>query len=144
VGNILRGDDAFGPELAARLRGMAGLSCIDAGTTPENQTGAVVRLGPEAVLIADAVHLGLEPGAMAVLGREEIIRYAGLSTHDMSPALFMERLEEAAGCEVMMIAVQPESLEFGTGMSGPVADSLEALAECAADLLRPGEPSPSR
>lgn len=128
VGNVLRGDDGFGPEIVGLLQGTPGLVCIDAGTTPENQIGATARHSPDLVLIADAVHLGLEAGSCALLDRNEIVRFSGLGTHDASPALFMERLEEATGAEVSMLAVQPSKLDFGSPLSDPVRSAMEELA----------------
>jgi hydrogenase maturation protease HycI len=128
VGNVLRGDDGFGPGIVGLLLGTPGLVCIDAGTTPENQIGSAARHRPDAVLIADAVHLGLEAGSCAMLGRNEIVRFSGLGTHDASPALFMERLEEATRAEVSMLAIQPKGLDFGSSLSDPVRGALEELA----------------
>jgi len=135
IGNILRGDDAFGPELVSRL-GDSPLALIDAGTTPENQIGPAARLGPRTVLLADAVLMESEPGTCRLLGRDEILSDTGFTTHDQSPALFMERLEKDTGAEVLMLAVQPERLEFGAPLSARVEETLEALAA----LLR-GAPS---
>jgi hydrogenase 3 maturation protease len=144
VGNVLRGDDAFGPELAGMLAGKTELVCIDAGTTPENQIGAAARHHPQTILIADAVHLGLDAGACAILEGNEIARFTGLGTHDASPALFLERLQDATGASVRMLAVQPLSLDFGGLLSDPVRLTMRGLASLLEDCFRPGSTSPSR
>ncbi len=128
VGNILRGDDAFGPELVNRLRNSS-FPCIDAGTTPENQIGASAKHCPSIILIVDAVHMELEPGACRILERDEILANTGFTTHDLSPVMFMERLEETTGARVMMLAVQPEQLGFGAPVSVPVQAILEELED---------------
>ena len=123
MGNILLGDDGIGPELIAVLAA-SGCRTVDAGTVPENHIGAVSRMKPSTVVIVDAVHLGREPGAVELLGREDILSGAGFSTHSLSPVLVMERLEAETGAEVLMFAVQPGSLEFGTPLSPPLATLL--------------------
>jgi hydrogenase 3 maturation protease len=63
MGNILLGDDGFGPELGAGLSAL-GFTVIDAGTVPENHIGAVARKQPRTVILLDAVHLGREPASI--------------------------------------------------------------------------------
>jgi hydrogenase 3 maturation protease len=127
IGNILRGDDALGPELIERLRDTS-LELIDAGTTPENQVGSAARRNPTTVVLVDAVHMEEEPGTCRLLSRDRILEDTGFTTHDLSPALFMERLEAETGASVMMLAVQPAMLAFGAPMSEPVEKTLEDLA----------------
>jgi len=128
MGNILLGDDGIGPEMAALLA-EHGYVTVDAGTVPENHIGAVARLQPSTVVLIDAVHLGREPGAVELLGREEILSGVGFSTHSLSPVLVMERLEQETGAEVVMLAIQPGSLEFGTPLTQPLADLLRDVGK---------------
>ncbi|MEN8209519.1 MAG: hydrogenase 3 maturation endopeptidase HyCI [Candidatus Fermentibacteria bacterium] len=132
IGNILRGDDGIGPELLARLAGK-GMSTVDAGTAPENYIRPVARLTPDTVVIVDAVSMDREPGAVELLDRSEIMENTGFTTHTLSPVLVMERLEEETGARVVMLAIQPGTLEFGAPMSSEVDSLLEVLP----DLLTP-------
>ena len=127
MGNILRGDDAFGPELIARLREDTDAVCIDAGTAPENYAGKVIKEDPDTVIIIDAAHLGLKPGEYEVLDKKEIAK-SGLTTHDLSPQMFIGFLEEQVRADIYMLAVQPENVAFGEEMSGPVKEALSQLA----------------
>lgn len=126
IGNILRGDDAIGPELVAALQRM-GMRTVDAGTVPENYIGSVARLDPDTVIIIDAVHLDRCPGSIELLTRLDLGGGIGFTTHTLSPVLVMERLEEETGAEVMLLAVQPGTLDFGAPLSGQVARVLETL-----------------
>lgn len=126
IGNILRGDDGIGPELVARLS-EKGLCTVDAGTVPENYIRPVARHDPDTVVIVDAVHLDMEPGSVELLDRSEIIGNTGFTTHTLSPVLVMERLEEETGARVVMLAIQPATLEFGAPLSPEVAILLEVL-----------------
>jgi hydrogenase 3 maturation protease len=127
MGNILLGDDGTGPELAAGLSAL-GYAVIDAGTVPENHIGAVAKRNPRTVILLDAVHLGREPGAVELLDRQAILDGTGFSTHHLSPALVMERLEAETGAEVLMLAIQPATLEMGAPLSPPVAAVLGDVA----------------
>lgn len=128
IGNILRGDDGIGPELVARLS-EKGMCTVDAGTVPENHIRSVARLEPDTVIIVDAVHLDREPGAVELLDRNDIKGGTGFTTHSLSPVLVMERLEEETGAGVFLLAIQPESIEFGAPLSPEVANLLEVLPD---------------
>jgi hydrogenase maturation protease len=123
MGNILLGDDGVGPEMAQCLS-EAGFSTVDAGTVPENHIGVVAKRKPRTVILLDAVHLGREPGMVELLDRQAILDATGFTTHNMSPVMVMERLESETGAEVLMLAVQPASLEMGAPLSPPVAAAL--------------------
>lgn len=131
IGNILRGDDGIGPELVAKLS-KKGLCTVDAGTVPENYIRPVARLEPDTVVIVDAVHLDREPGAVELLDRSEIMGNTGFTTHTLSPVLVMERLEEETGARIVMLAIQPGTLEFGAPLSPEVALLLETLPDLLA------------
>lgn len=128
VGNILRGDDGFGPALVEQLNGKVQATCIDAGTAPENHMGVIARAKPDTVLLIDAAHLKMRPGAYDILEKEDIAR-CGLTTHDISPRMLMEYLEKETQAHICMLAVQPARVAFGTAMSGRVAKALDELSE---------------
>jgi hydrogenase 3 maturation protease len=127
VGNILRGDDAFGPALVETLKNDTEAICIDAGSAPENYTGKIKKEKPDTIVIADAVHLGRSPGEWDILGKDDIAR-SGFTTHDLSPVMFIEYLEEETGADIYMLAVQPGNISFGEEMSGSVKKALEEIA----------------
>jgi len=128
IGNILRGDDGIGPELVTRLS-EKGLCTVNAGTVPENYIRPVARHYPDTVVIVDAVHLDSDPGAVELLERSEIMENTGFTTHTLSPVLVMERLEEETGARVVMLAIQPGTIEFGAPLSKAVARLLEVLPD---------------
>ena len=43
IGNILKGDDGFGPALVHELEGKVPITCIDAGPAPENYAGKIIK-----------------------------------------------------------------------------------------------------
>jgi len=126
IGNILRGDDGIGSELAVRLA-EKGFSAVDAGTVPENYVRTIARLCPDTIVIIDAVHLDAEPGSVELLEKSDIERGISFTTHSLSPVMVMERLEEETNASVFILAIQPERIEFGVPLTSSVADLLEIL-----------------
>jgi len=128
IGNILRGDDAVGPELTGRLSRM-GMRTVDAGSVPENYIGSVARLKPDTVVLIDAVHLDRRPGSVELLEKSDLAGGVGFTTHTLSPVLVMERLEEETGASVLLLAIQPKRLDFGAPLSEEMETVLTQLPE---------------
>ena len=127
IGNPLRGDGGFGPRLVEEVRGKIEAVCIDAGSAPESYTGKIARETPDTILLVDAVHLNKKPGEFSLLKKEEILK-SGFSTHDMSPNLFIEYLEQQTRAAIYLLGVQPTDISFGAEMSEPVKDAITELA----------------
>ena len=134
IGNPLRGDDGFGPYLVELLRDRIKAVCIDAGTAPESYIGKIIKEEPDTVLIVDAVHLGLTAGEFRVMKGSEIVR-SGFTTHDLSPRMFMDHLEQGTRAHIYMLGVQPQSVHFGAEMSEPVKGTTEKLVAAIMEVL---------
>jgi hydrogenase maturation protease len=126
VGHVLRGDDGLGPRLVARLKKRLAAPCIDAGASLERYLGRILRLEPDTVLLADAVHLGLEPGAWRILEPAELLA-GGLSTHDLSLSFHLEELAGRLPGKIYLLGVQPRWLTLGRGLSAEVRSTLRDL-----------------
>jgi len=83
----------------------------------------------------DAVDLGAEPGAVAMLEREQVATYAP-TTHRMPLSLVMEVVQRRTGADVFLIAVQPLTLAYGAKVSPEVSATVEVLAAVLSELLR--------
>ena len=130
VGNMLRGDDGFGPMLARALE-ERGLPALDGGPAPENLTGPILRAEPDVLLLADAADFGAEPGALRLVDPGELDTGSG-STHDPGFDLLLDYLGRNREMEVALVAVQPATLEFGAVMSGPVEEAVDLVVEVIA------------
>ena len=126
IGNKLRSDDGFGPILIARLKGGKDIHLIDAGTAPESFLGPIINSKPEVVIILDVADSGSEPGRIDILNKDDILKI-GFSTHDASPSMFIEFLENSLNADIYMVAVQPKSLEFGEVLSKEVEEAINKL-----------------
>jgi hydrogenase 3 maturation protease len=131
VGNAMRGDDGFGPAVAARLAGAVVAPVLDGGSAPENLAGVLRRAAPEVLLVLDAADFGGAPGELRLLAANELAA-GGPSTHAASLAMLFDYLRAGCGTESRVLAVQAGSLTLGDGLSAPVS----AAAERAAAMLR--------
>ncbi len=134
VGNIMRGDDGFGPALIENLSRPSGRAestrkfiFIDAGSAPENYLGKIIKEKPDTVLIVDAVHLNLSPGKYELLKKAEIAN-CGLTTHDISPGLFIDFLEKETDADIYFLGLQPKNITLGDDMSVEVKKSVIELS----------------
>jgi len=123
VGNTLRADDSFGPTLVERLKNDTDIVCIDVGVSPENYASKIAKETPDTILIADAVHMGLKPGEYNILEPSEIVK-SGLTTHDISPKMFLDYLQSQTKANIYMLGIQPENLSFDQKMSASIEDAL--------------------
>ena len=126
VGNPSRGDDALGPELAARLEAAA-LPGVEVITEFQLQVENALDLeGRERVIFVDAGTDTKDPFEL----REARAVAAFLHTsHAISPESVLatyERLHGAPAPEAWVLCVPGESFELGAPLSGTVACRVEA------------------
>ncbi|NQT32444.1 MAG: hydrogenase 3 maturation endopeptidase HyCI [Candidatus Omnitrophica bacterium] len=128
IGNVLKGDDALGPALIEKIKDEVDAVCIDAGSTPENYIGKIIKLQPDVVLLVDACHIERSPGEHEILTKDDILK-TGFTTHDLSPVMFIEHLESETKADIYLLAVQPEGVAFGDEMSDSVKKAIEEIAD---------------
>jgi len=129
IGNRLRGDDAVGSMVIDELRGTVEAELFDGESVPESYIEPIARVKPRRILIVDACAFGGEPGEFRLFDRTALARLAqgSISTHTLPLSLFIELVREQTGAEVWLLGVQPLQLEFGTGLSVPVAQALPQI-----------------
>jgi len=129
VGNVLRGDDGFGPELVKNLTGRTKATLLDGGETPEDLLDQIVRMAPARLVIADAVALGGMPGDAALLESDQLGKRIAVSTHNLSLLMFIKYLKEKLPeVDIKILGVQPRSIDFGKGLSTEVRKTIDNLA----------------
>ena len=143
LGNVLLGDDGFGPLVVERFRCEydhdASVEVLDLGTPGLDL--APYLYCKELVLIADAVHSNDKPGALslysetALLDRQAVLH---LTAHDpgVGQCLAHLKLNGHAPSEVFILGVVPECLALGSGISPSVLAAVPAAVETIAALLR--------
>ena len=138
VGNSMRGDDGFGPAVAARLGNRP--EVIDAGTTPENELPRVARRSPRTVLVVDAVHFDGRPGELRLV-RPEDLRSDDLSTHAGSLDLCARFIKEACGARTVLLAAQPVGVGLGSAISAPLQEAVDQAVALIRTVLEDQRPA---
>jgi hydrogenase 3 maturation protease len=131
VGNEMNGDDGAGVcavrELAAMLPGASDVLLIDAGTAPESYTGPLRRFEPDLIIEIDAADQHMAAGATSWIDWREADGLSA-STHTLPPSVLATFLTTELGCPLLLIGVQPATLEIGSGLSPAVAAAVRELA----------------
>lgn len=114
------------------------LFVLDCGSTPENYIQPVADKDPVRILVVDCCDYRAKPGEFRLFSRSEIaeLSYGLLSTHTLPLALFVEMLTLSTNATVELLGVQPQGIEFGTGLSEPVRRALPALLQFIRDWTR--------
>jgi len=144
VGSDMRGDDAFGPSVAATLKNRlqrADLSersilIIDGGSAPENMTGDIRRFKPTHLVLLDAADMSMEPGAIGVYSSSEIVGMS-FSTHRLPLSMLVEYLRQDCQFEAILVAVQPATLSFGAPISEAVKTAITNTADAIEEAIMP-------
>jgi hydrogenase maturation protease len=135
VGNVLRGDDGFGPAVAERLTGLP-----DGTEVVETGIGGIALLqellaGCDGLVLIDAVDRGAEPGTVFVIQPEVLDGEHVPDVHLANPerVLTMAKAMGALPERVMIIGCQPAEVdELEQGLS----PSVERAVEVAADRVK--------
>jgi hydrogenase maturation protease len=152
LGNVLMGDDAFGPWVIQVL--LAGhvfpeaVSVQDLGTPGLDLAPWVTDL--EALVLVDTVRAPAPPGTLRLYRRDDILRHppqTRLSPHDpgLKEALLTAEFAGRAPREVLLVGAVPERTEMGVGLSEPVRRAVQPAAEeVLRELERLGRPASRR
>jgi hydrogenase 3 maturation protease len=142
VGNPLCGDDAAGCRVANKLKETPCLRVIVAEEVPENYFGMVMKMKPDTVVFVDAVELGMPPGAIAVVEKDELAGHLP-TTHRMPLSILMSLLARETGADVFLLAVQPSATGFGKEVSHEVEMTSSLLATAIEKVSLPDRESVS-
>lgn len=142
LGNVLMGDDAFGPyvirELQARYAFPAEVELQDLGTPGIDLTARLVGL--DAVIVVDTVKSAGAAGELRTYRRDEVLRHAPqprLSPHDPSlkEALLMAEFAGGGPRELLLVGAVPQSVATGVGLQAPVRAAVEGAVAAVVDEL---------
>ncbi len=130
IGSELRADDFIGCYVSERVKtGKADV--YSSGTTPEN---FVFASRYSHVILIDAAHFSETPGAIGYFEEPEIL--GERDTHKAT-TLFMKYLKNS-GCKTLLIAIEPENLEFEGKMSEKVKRAGERVVKELEEALHAG------
>ena len=137
IGNILKGDDAVGPVVCEHLRGAKiSADVIDTGTVPENYIQPIIKKAPRNLLLVDAIDFGAEPGTIKVFETEQLNSLA-ISTHTLSPRLFIDVIRQNIKLDVYIIGIQPVHTQLGQPVSEQCGSAIHRLSDFLIEVFPP-------
>ena len=137
IGNILKGDDGAGPLVCEQLKA-AKISAepIDAGTVPENYIRRIIKKAPRTMLIIDAIDFGAEAGTIKIFEPQQLDSHV-ISTHTLSPRLFVDIIGRSIRVDVYFIGIQPAQTQLGQSVSAVVSRAIERLTGVLTEVFPP-------
>jgi len=146
LGNVLMGDDAFGPWVVQTL--LAGYEFPD-GVSVEDLGTPGLDLMPylndlEALVLVDTVRSEAPPGTLCLYRRDEILRHspqARLSPHDpgVKEALLTAEFAGQGPREVLLVGAVPADAAMGVRLSPALREAVPlAVSEVLRELERLG------
>ncbi len=141
LGSEYRCDDGAGPLVAARaVESAGGGEDIGPLTDPLDLLGAWD--GAALAIVVDAVRSGRPPGTVSVFeltqaDGTDVVTPAPVSTHGIGLAgvLSLARMTGTAPARVVLVGIEGERFERGTGLSPPVEAALSPAVRRVVELL---------
>lgn len=135
IGNSLKGDDGAGPLVCEQLRDeKIGTELIDAGTAPENYIEPIIKKSPENLVVIDAIDFGGASGETGVFKPEQLSSLV-VSTHTLSPRLFVDMICKRIKVDVYFVGIQPAQTQLGQPMSKEVSLAVKLLTQKLTDIF---------
>lgn len=137
-GNVLIGDDGFGPAVAQRLRENFtipdGVCVLDVGSSVREILFDTIlsERKPSKIVIVDAMDCGRRPGELFWLDIDALpkIKLDDFSMHQIPTSNLLRELRNLCGIEVIVMACQVSggTGEVNPGLSGPVGKAVHEAA----------------
>ncbi len=140
IGNELNGDDAAGviavQQINKNVHPSPNHLIIIGGLAPENYLGKITEFGPDVVILVDAADLENPPGTITLLPWDLTTGFSA-STHTLPPYVMAEYLTTAISCQVFIIGIQPQQVEFTTPLSPVIEEAVKEITGEFIKLLSP-------
>ena len=104
------------------------------GTAPENLTGPVKDFKATHVIMIDSADMGKKPGEVHLFNPEKI-EGVSFCTHSLPINILASYLVEFLNCQIIMIGIQPKTIEFGRPVSKEVAKSIKYTVSAVKDAI---------
>ncbi len=136
VGQILKGDDGAGSLICQQLQNKISAEVIDAATVPENYIQPIIKKAPQNIIVIDAVDFAAPPGTIKIFEPKQLDSIV-LSTHALSPHLFVDMIKNQIEVEVCFIGIQPAQIGLGQPVSAEITKAVQSLVDILADIFPP-------
>lgn len=147
-GNILFGDDGFGPLVAEELRKNYNLpenaGVINAGSSVRNILFdiALSEKKPDKIIIIDAIDAGKTPGEIFELPIDEIPekKIDDFSMHQLPTSNLLKELKDFCKVDIVIIACQVENIpeEVTASISKKITDAIPEVCKRITEMIKNG------
>ena len=141
VGSELRADDIAGilaaqeiEKASKQISGSIDFKVFLGYTAPENLSGELKKYAPSHVLIIDTADIGKKPGEVAVFTPEDSGGIS-FSTHKLPIKVLAQYLTQSMDCRIIIIGIQPKTLDFGKDVSKEVSATIKAISKEIKDVM---------
>lgn len=143
IGNIMMKDDGIGPLVISKLKEIenipSDIDLIDEGAGGMRIIHDIE--GYDRILIIDAADFGGGPGEYKLFRPEDVEtmkQISGRSLHEMDliKTLELAGLTGGAPDDIIIMAIQPEAVEMGEGISESLMDRMDDYFEAVISTIR--------
>ena len=141
IGNIFRGDDGFGVEVAQRLTPQAlghGVDVGDFGTRGVHLAYEIASGKYDEVILVDAAPRGGVPGTLYAIEPEiDDVTPDAADAHSLTPATLLAWVRRIGGGNphVVVIGCEPGCLDESVGLSVPVTSAIDGAIEMVREMV---------
>ena len=131
IGNPIRRDDFVGVKIVQDLQGKVSknVRLLECETVPESFMQEIVSLKPSHVLLIDAAFIGLKAGETRLVFPEQVADFPAITTHVLPMRIFCEYIAKMADSKIALLLIEPESTEFGEGLTPMVKAAAEIITK---------------
>jgi hydrogenase 3 maturation protease len=138
IGNLIRSDDFVGVKIVQDLQGKVSerVYLIECETVPESCLQPILEFNPTHVILIDAAIIGLKPGESRLIDPEKVAAFPAISTHMLPLRIFCDYVTRATNAKIALLLIEPESVEFGEGLTPEVEAAAERIVKMLLELLQ--------
>jgi len=112
IGNLLRQDDGAGVFISTRIKETEHIKVVTPEVSIENYIGKINSIDHDILVLIDCVDMNRTAGSFDLIPVEQVSDLT-FNTHNIS----LKKLSGFFRKEVLILAIQPESIAFGENLS---------------------------
>jgi hydrogenase 3 maturation protease len=124
IGNLLRQDDGAGVYISTRIRETEHIKTITPEVSIENYIGKINSTEHDTLVVIDCVDMNRPAGSFDLIPVEQVSDLT-FNTHNIS----LKKLSVFFRNEVLILAIQPETIAFGENLSYIVHEACDKIIE---------------
>lgn len=124
IGNVLRQDDGAGVYISTRIRETENVKVLTPEVSIENYIGKINSTDHDTLVVIDCVDMNRPAGSFDLIPVEQVSDLT-FNTHNIS----LKKLSGFFRNELLILAIQPETIAFGENLSYIVHESCDKIIE---------------